>query len=39
MVNLQNPMLKNIYLNKGQSETTFNAMLSDPTQQNLRSDF
>ena len=28
-------MLMNINLNKGQSEMTFNAMLSDPTQQNL----
>ena len=36
---MQNSMLMNIHWSKGQSETTFNVMLSDPTQQNLWRDF
>ena len=36
---MKNSMLMNIHKSKGQSETTFNVMLSDPTQQNLLSDF
>ena len=31
-------LLINIHWNKGQSEPTFNVMLSDPTQRKLRSD-